>query len=52
MKKIYQNPAILIVKLSTHRIMQASNPTMGGTVNDTSKFLSRRGFFDDDEDDE
>ena len=50
MKKAYQNPAILIVKLSTHRILEGSDPRMGGTVNDTSKFLSRRGFFDDEDD--
>ena len=52
MKKIYQNPEILIVNIQSAQIMSASEELhFGSSVNTASGAESREGrFFDDDDD--
>lgn len=49
MKKIYQNPEIIVINVQTSQLMQAS-PNYGGSTSKTSGNLSRQGSsWDDDE---
>ena len=51
MKKIYKNPEIHVVKVSTMEILTGS-PGYGGNTTLTSGNLSRRSSWSDDEDED
>lgn len=52
MKKIYQKPAIMLVKVHTEKMIAASELRIGDTVTTASGAESRRrgSLWDDDED--
>ena len=55
MKKIYQNPQIAIVMVRTNHLMEqvsGFNETVNPTGTNGNNALGRRGWLDDDDDDE
>ena len=50
MKKTYQNPTTIVVKVHPILMQAATTVQAHGSYDGSSKIESRRGFWDDDED--